>query len=52
MKGKKIPAIQNPVTGSYTVHFPKDARTGTFTSNPPKPGKIVVVRAPKPSATQ
>lgn len=32
MAQKKITAKPNPRTGSYTIHVPKDTRTGTFTS--------------------
>lgn len=42
---KKVPAVQNPRTGSYTVPVPQSARTGkTLTERPTVTGEIVVLR--------
>ena len=37
------PHVYNRATGSYTVHLPKDPRTGKFRSEPPESvGRIVI----------
>ncbi|HIX00152.1 MAG TPA: hypothetical protein H9871_08405 [Candidatus Nesterenkonia stercoripullorum] len=47
MTTKKVAAVRNPTTGSYTVPVPKSARTGRFVARSAKTGRIMVVPAPK-----
>lgn len=49
MTTNKVPVTRNMKTGSYTVHVPKDVRTGKFTSTPKPQGRIVVRSAAKKS---
>lgn len=51
MAAKKIIAAQkNAKTGSFTVHVPKDATTGTFATKPKTTGRIVVRTPAKKSS--
>lgn len=42
MVAKKTRVVQSAKTGSYTVHVPKDPRTGAFTAAPRTGGRIVM----------
>lgn len=47
MANKKVAATPNAKTGSYTIRVPKSARTGKFSSESKRVGRIQVGTNPK-----